>query len=594
MIIKLRTSLLLNSFYLLCCSALTGCSSGGGSGSNPPNNDTSENIQVTFSEDRITGSYPGCCVPNQQVQVTIGGDPGVKTVYTEAHVDGAGFLPPTTVLGSNYGIVHLEPYPNLRAGTYSGDLVISLCADFQCTRHLGSSPYSIPYEFTVTPNDWTLYVEEEGQLVYFKGDSPMSASFQMEEGQNAQSSLLFLESAERYSGFSFPSEIYNDFDIQVIGNNITISPLPHSAGDYFFNYQIERTTLDGTNTPVGINLHLKVSPNGVDPSKLSILDKEVVVRLSASRNDALGVFGKVGYYEPVNSTSLQLLNFSISYLDGKDWIQHIRSDRSLVEPYAPYIGFQVNNQLSDAPGLYRADVTVTSTVGGKDTFRVVRDIYTGFSDQYVEFIFGGMVDERRRDLYLSVSTPGPWQWQIEKDGDWFDIAPLAGMPIDTPTISVPYETVVNMQNGQTLQGSITLKSDRAEIEDYTFPITAKKEFTEFQIIEPMEVVAGQSFILKVKGKFMPPTDTTASVEFSDGSFGVLSYNANLSTYQITHDGIAEPGTYQFHAASAMEWKATSEGRPELIFAPESAIVVTSENPESNNEKTRWRIQAIPR
>jgi len=581
-----KKSLILGCLGALLSILLLGCSSGGGSGGGG----SSDGMRVSFSTNRISGSFPSCCITNQQVTVTVAGNPGVDTVYASARVTGNGFLPPNVVYGSNYGTVYLEPIPNLRAGTYSGNLVISLCADAGCSRHLGSSPYSIPYEFTVTPNDWSLFIEERGNLATFNGESAMYAGFQVEEGANPLTTRLVLESADRYTSFSFAPEIYNDFDVQVSGNYIDITPLPHPVGDYFFTYTINRTSIDGTNPSTGINISLKVSPEGVDPNKLAILDKEVVVRLGAALPESFTRSANAKYYVPHNDTSLQLLRFSIRYLDGQDWISDIRTTTSSVPPFERSIYITVNNAMKDLPGLYRADITATSAVGGQDTFRVVRDLYTGFDDHFVEFILGGESDERvtSRIVGVNVLNSQPFQWWAEKDGDWFDI----DTKITDIVISVGYEAIVNMQNGEAARGSITLKSDHPEIADYTFPVTAQKRFTEIQFFEPAEVVAGQPFILTVRGKFLPDPGTTAWIAFSDGSFGTLSYNNELATYQITHDGISLPGEYKFHAPSSLEWKADNDGFPGLRFVPDSSLRVVDESQAKSAEKLQWRIQPI--
>lgn len=83
-----KKSLILGCLGALLSILLLGCSSGGGSGGGG----SSDGMRVSFSTNRISGSFPSCCITNQQVTVTVTGNPGVDTVYASARVTGKGFF----------------------------------------------------------------------------------------------------------------------------------------------------------------------------------------------------------------------------------------------------------------------------------------------------------------------------------------------------------------------------------------------------------------------------------------------------------------------------------------------------------------------
>jgi|GEM_PF-5127590 len=597
---RLTPQLLLRTLYILLFSiSLAACGGGGSSkasaGGEARNNSSLNGgggFNVTVTPGQIVATYESCCVEQTTIEVATSGDPGVSTVYADVQVDGPGAAVPEILLGATYGSMFFGPAPDLRAGTYSGNLVLSLCADQACVTHLADSPYLVPYEFTIETSDWTLRVIESGNLTVFEQRYPLNALFQMEEGVEPLTTVLELESPDIYTGLIFPYEFEQDFILLINGNRIEITPLPHSAGDASFVYLIDRTILGGGNDSIDLPVALRVSPAGVAPDSFAILDKEVTIPLSVGDTSSLGNSDGVDFYAPFNDTSLKLLQFDVNYLDGDGWIQSLREDAGwrVDERYHRYINTTVDNVAGDPPGEYRADVTVTSPVGGFDTYRVVREIFMGFNRNYIAFDFSWHGDEVSKQLHLgSNSVNDFWSWTASATGDWFTLSAASGSYADQETVDIDYLALANLANNSTLEGEITLSSDHPDIPDYTFPITVTKALPNIQNFAPSHVVAGKPFTLTVTGVNFLEGNNVIPVVFSDGSEGVLSYDEQADSHLVQHPGIDVPSFVNFHVRSPVEYKASEEGGIDMSFVPEQTLEVIA---ASQKTVPGWKFKKV--
>jgi hypothetical protein len=148
-----------NGLILLMVALVTASCGGGGGGSYSGSSSTPvapSNYGMTFSPATISlsakagGSMPFMvtATPSNPSEFS-----GASTIYVFI-VDNDGVINPNVMINSatpNAVSVTLSTSSAAKAGQYSGNMQVKVCADSACNSPFPGSPWNLPYSITITP-----------------------------------------------------------------------------------------------------------------------------------------------------------------------------------------------------------------------------------------------------------------------------------------------------------------------------------------------------------------------------------------------------------------------------------------------------------
>lgn len=148
----------LKSFLVIFAAlVVAACGGGGGEGGEGGNNVVSlvnlqpTSINLTAFTGENTEDSP---IPTARIVASIAGDVATldgATVYVYVEAPDAIFTQPTIGFNTVEAVLQMGLIAGLDVGTYSNTMKVSVCLDLQCSKHLGNSPFNIPYTVVVKP-----------------------------------------------------------------------------------------------------------------------------------------------------------------------------------------------------------------------------------------------------------------------------------------------------------------------------------------------------------------------------------------------------------------------------------------------------------
>lgn len=124
---------------------VAGCGGGGGgsaTSTQPPYAMTPSMAQASF-----VAGYPSQILMEARQTVAFSGPAYIYVVAEEPVLDSPIEVMPTSVEGTF--LVSVRPRADLQAGSYSGNLTVSICKDVNCRSQLEGSPFKVPYDIQV-------------------------------------------------------------------------------------------------------------------------------------------------------------------------------------------------------------------------------------------------------------------------------------------------------------------------------------------------------------------------------------------------------------------------------------------------------------
>jgi hypothetical protein len=128
---------------------LAACGGGGGGGGD---SSAGSDFRVTLDRTTVAFSYDANSPPAPAFVVATATGTPPATLYVGAVVEGTGIDPviPAIVTGTTARF-QLQPAPGLRAGTYTGRVLLLACSDAACNTRIGGTPLAVSYSVVVRP-----------------------------------------------------------------------------------------------------------------------------------------------------------------------------------------------------------------------------------------------------------------------------------------------------------------------------------------------------------------------------------------------------------------------------------------------------------
>lgn len=164
MVLRLWSAIVLTALLL------SGCGGGGGSGGG------GDGFSVSYDRSSVSLSFDeGSAPPQATVIATAHGTTPSKVFIgastpsgqPDPNIDHVEVL----VNGKTGATVNVIPSANLSAGTYSGTIVLLVCADNACATHYSGSPFNLSYSFTVKGS-----IRATPGSIYFNDDAGKALS----------------------------------------------------------------------------------------------------------------------------------------------------------------------------------------------------------------------------------------------------------------------------------------------------------------------------------------------------------------------------------------------------------------------------------
>lgn len=583
---------------LLCVCALALVSCGGGSESS---GGSKGNFKINFSSNQIVESLP---VPYDSftLDITASGDPGTKTVYVKAGYEGNGMDKIESILGADNGTIWIYPNKRLWNGVYQGSIVVSICADSGCKKHLANSPYRIPYTFNVKWPTWrTEPINSQAVKEFFDYSSYVQMTVYTEANSPAEEIQMRMDLPDQISNISFDADTLEELSI----NNLSrlgfkfTPPLQTASGRYELSYVLNTINSSGEKGTFTYLITQIVSPENIDPDKFSFIDDKLVITSPAAYPDwfnfgsGYGNGGSLRYYLPYAEClkSNYYPPYSIIYKSGSGWLS--------VGPnfFGPGFSLAIDRtNLSNEE--YEATIVAQTCNGQTDSIDVKFKIDGGFIVSGHEFsnpIFYDFTNSRFGDLHFSVFTSnstGTYDWNARSLDNSLIITDeyKTGSGPGSIIATLNIDQIALMPNNTTKITGIEITDPNNIFEPHVYEIGITKKIPEVVSISSTIFESGKNFEFEFRVKNLAGTPTAvvpalAPINNQNGEAGFLPIkyslsNTTMSGYKITVDALEVVGEYELillsDAERQLDYKVPLVPRKKITFLePKKSISSTS-------------------
>ncbi len=454
-----------------CAVALVACGGGGGGdgGGNAPA------FHVTLDRSSVEFTYDANGpLPQATVRATATGTPPA-TLYVAAVVEGGGIDPviPAVITGMNASFT-LQPAPGLRAGTYTGRVLLSACSDAACNTRIGGTPLAVNYRVVVRA---------------VLGTEPASV-WQRSMGGTAAQQRVAVTLPDGVSSYTVGGlDAAPWLRGSIVAGELVLDFLPWRSG--YLSVALEVVTATGR-VPLPVTYQVDLPAGGehdlrVDTPSLTLTTTEG----ASSEARALTI-------TPASWSGGTMPTPSIRYAEGgpTGWLsatpiagglavsasaaalpQGSYTATLVLTPAAPATVLEVPIALSVGPGLVRpADVgiavhaeTTAAALSGSAAVQVAQGANRG--------------------------------WTATADRPWLRLTNAAGTTGSSAVAwTVDSAALALLDNFAEHAASITITADTPVYTPVSFRVSVDKRLPEVQFLGPHTVVAGRTTRLSVRGR----------------------------------------------------------------------------------------------
>lgn len=451
--------------------ALAGCGGGGGGGDGGGASD----FRVTLDRTSVAFSYDAGSPPAPAfVLATATGTPPA-TLYVGAVVEGTGIDPVIpAVIGGTTARFQLQPAPGLRAGTYTGRVLLSACSDPACNTRIGGTPLAVTYSVVVRP---VLAADPAGVQVTVTGGA----------GAQRRVAILLPAGASGYTVAGAADAAW--LRATPSTDELVLDFLPWRSGLYNVNLQVQAGSASIT---LPVFYRVDVPPGGerdlaVDPASLTLATTEGAA--TPPRDVVVTPATWAGGQQPA---------LSVRYPAGAPtgWLQatatsggaSVRADATsltqgsytatlVFTPALPGTVRELPVALTVGPGLVRpADWTVT--VQAETTAAALSG-----------------------SAAVQVAQGPDRAWTATSDQPWLRLTTASGSTAGGAVAwAIDPTGLAALANFETHSATVTLRADTPAYTPVSFRVVVDKRLPEVRWVGPATVVTGRSTLLSVRGR----------------------------------------------------------------------------------------------
>lgn len=475
------------------CLSIVGCGGGGGG----------DDLKITLSQQSLTIDAEERVGGSGSVTATISGS-YEGDVYVGADSSGSGIAYVDVSFDEARASVTVSVDPNLVAGTYTGNLRVLVCADAACQRHIGGSPFSVPYTVVVHPGLKTTpgYVQLES--ISGEHPDPIEVAVQLPDGVTDYSATI-----------EFP--IAEVVDKTAAGFKLRMLPVP--SGYYDTRVTIEAAGGRSYWMPV---TRVVQAPPGGEHGLIVGSDSVALVATEGSAGTPVKLDVTAPTWNPPLRTEVQ-------YGNGDGWLQVVPTDG----------GYLLTGDASALPqGTYTAWLSIfpEATVGVNEgrSIGVSMTVGAGLvrpADRIINARAETVTAELSGGAPIRMAAGPERNWTAQSDAAWLRLDTASGLTGSELRYHVDQSRLSSMANGTSQTGTITVRTDLDTIASVSFQVTLDKRLPEVRFAAPFAQPSGRANTVLVRGVGFSSVDNLSarlSVQGVPGATATLVSDTEIS------------------------------------------------------------------